>query len=165
MLENLISKALELKIKDAIIISPRTILTKPWVRVKCQYGCPKYSKCLTCPPYSPRPEQTKDMLLGYEKALLIHSKKCRIIQNVVRNIEKEAFKAGFYKAFAMGAGPCELCEECDIDKPCEHPYLARPSMEACGIDVYTSVRNNGFFIETVSEAQKKVNYFGLILIE
>ncbi|MDI6786330.1 MAG: DUF2284 domain-containing protein [bacterium] len=165
MFNSLISKALEFKAEDTLIISPKTIITAEWVRLKCQYGCPKYSKCLTCPPYSPHPEQTKSMLLGYDKALLIHSKECKVIQNVVRNIEEEAFKAGFYKAFAMGAGPCELCEECDVNKPCVHPYLARPSMEACGIDVYASVRNNGFFIETVSENQRKVNYFGLVLIE
>jgi hypothetical protein len=42
---------------------------------------------------------------------------------------------------------------------------ARPSMEACGIDVYETSRNAGFRIEPVREKSDYVKYFGLLLME
>ncbi|MBU1153236.1 DUF2284 domain-containing protein [bacterium] len=165
MLERLVTKALELGVKETKIISPRTIKVASWVRMKCQYGCYGYNQSLTCPPYSPTPEQTKKTLSDYQKAILIHSLKCKIIQEAVRILEKEAYYLGFYKALGMGAGPCELCPKCSLKNACKYPSLARPSMEACGIDVFISVRNNGFLVETLKEEdQEKANYFGLILI-
>lgn len=41
----------------------------------------------------------------------------------------------------------------------------RPLMEACGIDVFQTARNNGFHIDTQKETYGKWNYFALVLIE
>jgi hypothetical protein len=38
-------------------------------------------------------------------------------------------------------------------------------MEACGIDVYSTARSNGFTIDTLDSAKCKADYFGLVLIE
>jgi hypothetical protein len=38
-------------------------------------------------------------------------------------------------------------------------------MESCGIDVFATVRNNGFTIDTLDSAKCKANYFGLVLIK
>jgi hypothetical protein len=38
-------------------------------------------------------------------------------------------------------------------------------MEAAGIDVYQTARNNGFHIEVVTSYECEQNYFGLVLIE
>ena len=38
-------------------------------------------------------------------------------------------------------------------------------MEACGIDVFTTARNNGFTIDTLDSVKCKADYFGLVLIE
>jgi hypothetical protein len=38
-------------------------------------------------------------------------------------------------------------------------------MESCGIDVFATVRNNGFTIDTLDSAKCKANYFGIVLIE
>jgi hypothetical protein len=38
-------------------------------------------------------------------------------------------------------------------------------MEACGIDVYATVRANGFPIEVVEDGACEQNYYGLVLIE
>ncbi|MEI6632038.1 MAG: DUF2284 domain-containing protein, partial [bacterium] len=45
------------------------------------------------------------------------------------------------------------------------PEEARPAMEACGVDVYQTARNNGFKIEVVKSLRDKANYFGVVLIE
>jgi predicted metal-binding protein len=81
-------------------------------------------------------------------------------------VEREAFFDGYYKAFAMGAGPCSLCDECNLeDEECLYPEDARPSMESCGIDVFQTVRNNGLPIEVVKNHNCEQNYYGIVLIE
>ena len=79
-------------------------------------------------------------------------------------LEREVFLAGYYKALAFGAGPCNLCKSCP-EEGCKHPDKARPSMEACGIDVFSTARNNGYPIEVVVDESSEQNYYGLLLIE
>ena len=38
-------------------------------------------------------------------------------------------------------------------------------MEACGIDVFRTARNNGFEVDTRKETFARWNYFALVLIE
>jgi predicted metal-binding protein len=118
-----------------------------------------------CPPRSPTPDQTRKVLDSFEEALLIHCDDEPDISKIALALEREAFLSGFYKAFAMGAGPCELCSSCNTKGSCRHPYEARPSMEASGIDVFHTVRNNGFHIEVLTSPANRANYFGLVLIE
>jgi predicted metal-binding protein len=66
-------------------------------------------------------------------------------------------------AFGLGAGPCMLCANCG--RWCRHPELARPAMEACGIDVYKTAHANGFPIEVVRDYNCKANYYGLVLVD
>jgi hypothetical protein len=42
---------------------------------------------------------------------------------------------------------------------------ARPSMEACGVDVYQTARGNGFPIQVVRTYEEGQNIFGLILAD
>ncbi len=158
-----IKKAKRLKVRDAKIISPKSIATAEWVRLKCQFGCDGYGQCLTCPPYSPTPEQTRKMLADYKHALLLHGDEYTDIRRVVAILEKDIFLDGYYKAFAMAAGPCELCAKCP--KFCRYSEKARPSMEACGIDVFSTARANGFPIEVLKTENCQGNYYGLVLIE
>ena len=75
------------------------------------------------------------------------------------------FLDGFYKAFAMACGPCNLCRSCDITAPCKFEDLARPSMEACGIDVYATLANAGFKLEVVKSIDQGCRFCGMILLE
>ena len=69
------------------------------------------------------------------------------------------------RAVELGVGPCRLCAECDLDAECRHRDKAKVSMEACGIDVFASARNNGFTIDTLDSVKCKADYFGLVLVE
>jgi len=69
-LESLAELALEMGAAQAKIIDAKSIVVGDWVRLKCQYGCGRYGRCLTCPPFSPAPEQTRKILAGYSKAIL-----------------------------------------------------------------------------------------------
>lgn len=159
---------------NALIIDTRSVVTNRWVRMKCQYGCDVYGQRLTCPPYSPTPGETEKMLKGYRRGLLIQlanivpqreTQKSRILKKAVADLEREIFLDGYYRAFGMGSGPCRLCRVCDLTKPCRFPHRARPSMEACGIDVFRTVRNNGLKIDVVRDEKSPCTFFGLILIE
>ena len=165
--EFLRKRALELGAKEAKIISISTVKTGAWVFYKCKFGCSGFAERLTCPPYSPSPKQTREILASYKKGLLLHtnSKSKVDISKIAVALEKEAFFRGYYKAFAMGAGPCRFCNACNTQKACRRPDGARPSMEACGIDVFRTVRNNGFCLKTLDSVHCKANYFALVLID
>jgi len=165
-IEKYVKSAVKLGARDAKQISADTIVTGPWVRLKCQYGCGVYGQCLTCPPYSPAPEQTARVLKDYQSALLVHGDDYVQITRIVAKIEREAFLDGYHKAFAMGCGPCGLCDECNpADAECRHPAEARPAMEACGIDVFQTARSNGFPVEVVKNRSSAQNYYGVVLFE
>ena len=152
---------------EARVIWAASVVTGHWVRLKCQFGCGGYGQRLTCPPHSPRPEETAAVLAEYRVALLVHSPSrgnWKSIKQVVVDLEREIFLAGHYKALAFGCGPCDLCDSCNLES-CEHPEQARPSMEAAGIDVYATARGNGFPIEVARNRSSKQNYYGLVLIE
>ena len=169
-LEDYCNKALELGVDGAKQIEPRSVVTAEWVRMKCQFGCTGFGLSLCCPPNSPTPEITRKVIDSYEKAILLHRRlkkgeRSKILNEILVRLEIEIFLDGYYKAWSMGSGPCRLCKECDLDGPCKHGLEARPSMEACGIDVYKTARDNGFHIEVVKTHDDERNIFGVILVE
>lgn len=168
--------ALEAGASHAKVIQPSSVVTAGWVRWKCQYGCKRWAKSYCCPPESPAPEQTQSVLDTYHRAILLHieltpegfRKKVhkKILDRMV-DLEERMFKDGYYKAFFITSGPCQLCEECSKLKsePCVYSSRTRPSMEACGIDVYQTVRNNGFHIQPLKHKEEDQNRFGLMLVD
>lgn len=70
---------------------------------------------------------------------------------ILLNLEREAFLQNHYKAFALKAGRCRLCKECNL-KQCVNPTKARPSLEACGIDVMALANDNGYQAEILQAA-------------
>jgi predicted metal-binding protein len=163
-----VKMAVELGANDATIIKTDSIVTAPWVLWKCRYGCDGYNSSLCCPPNTPTYSETREMVDSYKNALLVHFTddidSSVSPKEVVAALERDIFLAGHYKAFALGAGPCQLCDQCTMTE-CRHAESARPSMESCGIDVFSTARNNGYHIEVVKDHNDKVNRFGLVLIE
>jgi predicted metal-binding protein len=83
--------------------------------------------------------------------------------DIVAKLERRVFLDGYHSALRLPAGPCDHCKKCNL-KPCIYPRLARASMEACGIDVYTTARKNGF-IEVLKTKRQKPTYYGLLLVK
>jgi len=163
--QQIVKMALELGAMGAKIVSPRAdVKTGRWVRWKCQFGCGGFGSNLMCPPHSPTPEQTRAMLDEYRRAVLFESPRGQA-KKIAVALEKKLFLAGFYKALGLGAGPCELCDRCALEEGCRHPDLARPAMEACGIDVFATARGQGFTINVVRGPGDEQHYFGLVLID
>lgn len=163
-LNRFLERADELGAVDARVIDPASIITAAWVRLKCQFGCGGYNGGLCCPPYSPTPDETRKVIDCYNRAIIIHCKANGDPKKISVTLEREIFLAGFYKALALGDGPCRLCEKCNMEK-CIHPREARPSMEACGIDVYATARGNDLPIAVVTDRTCDQNYYGIILVD
>jgi predicted metal-binding protein len=157
--------ALEIGADDAKVINASTVRCEAWVRLKCQYGCSGYNKRLTCPPFTPTPDETARAVACYRRAILLYAGDNDIINAIVPELERKIFLAGYYKALGFGSGPCYLCTRCNTSARCKYPYQARPSMEACGIDVFHTARTNGFSIEVVTSRSQKGDYFGVILVD
>jgi predicted metal-binding protein len=162
--QEIIKAAIRLGAKEAKIIAPDKVVTGHWVRWKCSYGCSAYQTNLMCPPYTPLPAQTREMLDQYKRAVLFQADR-ELPKKIAPALERELFLQGFYKAFGMGAGPCRLCKTCAFEQGCKHPELARPAMEGCGIDVFATARANGFAIEVVHDDSDTQHYFGMVLID
>jgi len=172
-LEKLRIEALKLGAEEAIPIEAKLIVVRDWVRLKCRYGCGSYGRWLTCPPYSPTPEETRRILREYEVGVLLRFGPClecgiegaTNIHEAVFKLERLAFLLGYYAAFGMACGPCNLCPECNVEEGvCRKSHTARPSMEACGIDVYATVRNACLELKVVTSYDQTPTCFGLVLI-
>lgn len=157
-------------------VHPSSVATAPWVRLKCQFGCPGYGRGHCCPPHTPTAEQTRAILDCYRRGILFHiqvpyvegkQEEYRNYLETLVTLEGQMFKDQFYRAFLFVAGPCRLCKICGASegKPCASPWKARPSMEGCGIDVYQTARNNGLPIHTLSEQTETNNKYCLMMVD
>ena len=175
-LEEYCQKAIAAGVTHAVIIESRRIATAPWVRWKCQFGCANYGKSYCCPPHTPTPEQTRQTLDVYDRAILFHLEWTKGVQSgrdiknyfdTVVAMERELFLDGFYRAYAMLAGPCILCKDCALlkNKPCDFPMKARPSMEACGIHVYQTAHSYGLPLHTLRTTEETRNIYCLLLVD
>lgn len=90
----------------------------------------------------------------------------KALHRLINKLETAAFKQGCYLALGLIGGECLLCPECvgpRSGEPCRHPFEARPSMEAMGIDVVRTCRNAGLPLYLSSD--KKVRWTGLVLLD
>lgn len=169
------------------INTDKIVVGGSWVRWKCQFGCSNYGNSLCCPPFVPSPEETAKLINQYHHAVLVGFKGTtrdvlkhqQRMNKAIYKLEKEAFLKGFVKAIGFASGSCLLCKKCIIQEDfmkgipidiarryCRHKNKARPSLEAVGIDVFSTVRNAGLELEVITEDNiDKMKHFGLILLE
>jgi predicted metal-binding protein len=88
----------------------------------------------------------------------------RSFEIILNKLERDAMM-GHRFALALSGGACSLCDECvgiSSGEPCRHPFEARPSMEAVGIDVLLTAENSGAPIEFPA---KDPVWTGIVLVE
>jgi predicted metal-binding protein len=150
---------------DAKIIKADQIVVKKWVSWKCHFGCNSYNRSLMCPPYTPTPEETQELLKEYEYALLFRHKPSASKALVVE-LERSIFLEGYPAALGFASGSCHLCEKCNYEVGyCLKPFEARPSMESCGISVFDTASNSGYDIQVIKSKEQEYLRYGLILIK
>lgn len=164
----LIARVKNMKFERVLSISAADIQVSDWTDLRCEYGCNRYGHP-HCPPNSPSPQKTRDVLKDFSQALLLEGEPPgKTFQRQVLAAEREAFLAGFHKAFAYWAGPCVLCDTCAASVPngkCRNTREARPAMEGAGIDVFETVRRAGLNLQTLCNKGDYVRYFALLLLE
>lgn len=89
------------------------------------------------------------------------------LHRIVHKVEAGAFALGYRFAAGFIAGSCKLCVDCagagaGSPKVCRHPFRARPSMEAMGIDTVQTAANAGLPFEI--PARTKTVWNGLVLV-
>ncbi len=163
-MEKYIALIKNLGAKDAKVIDAKSVVTAPWTIFKCQFGCRRYGKSLCCPPHSPNYRQTKEIIDSYKHGILFTLHEGEKTTEIAVAAAKKLFIDGYYKAIAFGSGPCKICKECNL-QGCNFPGKTAPAMEACGIDVFETVKKNGYLVEVLKNNSELQNHFGLVLIE
>lgn len=107
--------------------------------------------------------QSQSACKEYEDSLKAGKMK---LYEIVDKLEASCLEKGYYLAAGLGAGPCTLCDECvgiGSGLPCRHPFQARPSMEAMGIDVMATVERAGLHLSFARD--KGRSWVGLVLVD
>lgn len=154
----------ELGAQQAVTIHPNTVVTAPWTLHKCKFGCANYGKNYCCPPNTPDWAEMQKILDCFERGVLFSCPALAAVNTIAAEAARRLFLEGAYKAIAFGAGPCTLCESCAGDH-CRHPGKALPSMEACGVDVFATLRANGLDLQTLKSKDEAPSCWGLILVD
>ena len=148
-----------------------------WVRLKCMFGCDSYGKKGCCPPAVPSVSECKDLFAEFNHILILQiTEKLRDPNDreewsrkknlALLPLEREIFLAGHHKAFLLFMDECRLCNDCLATRAdCRNPSMARPSAEALGVDVFSTVRTAGFPIEVLTECDQEMNRYAFLLVE
>lgn len=162
--QEIINEANNLGCVKAKVIQTKNIELGNWIKLHCQYGCSYYGKRFTCPPCSPTSDEMSEILMDYQKAIVVQAENSEKVLDLILKLEIVLKKKGFYKAFGIGALPCNLCEVCTIDTTCKYPEKARPTFQACGIDVPQIMNHLGWDNGKVITPCTSSHTMGMVLI-
>lgn len=104
-IDALLHRAITLGAEKTKLIDTDSIVVEKWVKWKCIYGCPLFGKDGYHPPNTPDIDETKEVIGEYSKAILLNGADGRLLTEVACRLESEAYRMGYYKAFAMTALP------------------------------------------------------------
>jgi len=163
-------EAIALGASDARIIPADMVPIEDKIIEMCRPpNCEQYGKSANCPPHVMTPEAARQWIRPYRSALifkidvspgvLFSEQGLGIFKKVfLISAMLEELSVGQGHAFSKGlaAGSCKAvfcrdipCEALIKDKICRYPSLARPSMEALGINVFRLAREVGWEIHAI----------------
>ncbi len=160
----LAARAIELGAQDVRIIDVGQLVFDERSYLKCRFGCDRWGRYWTCPPHLVlTPEQFMAALRKYANGIVIKTADPQTGQDVTLAIEKEAMLV-CGRMFAFGMVLCVKCEACAWPEPCRYPHLARPAMDAYGIDIGKTVEPLGFTIEFDREGKLLPAWYSMVLV-
>lgn len=178
-LEEIDLLAKEFGFHESHLLRTSEIVTARWVGLKCRYGCANYNTSWCCPPAAPDLQSFRELLTEYKLALLLmkenrnqhfyrNSQEKRRVQikqwKATVALERKLFLLGYYKAFGFPAETCALCKECAYPKQCKFPNEKRPSLEACSIDVFETLKSTGRTAGLARTVEDYFHSYSLILL-
>lgn len=165
-MEKYIHMAKELKMVNAMIISPPQVFFDIRAILKCRWGCEDYfQENIRCSTRGTTYEERVEMVNRYNHILLVHAHDAKDLSVAVLKIERAAFLDGYYFAFAIRT--CNICEVCAVQQgnPCPSLDSVRPCDQSFGIDVYKTVRDLGLPCEVLQNKNDIQNRYGFVLID
>jgi len=192
-MEDLVKEGRDAGMDQAQIITTDKVVVDDRVSYKCMFSCSGYNTNLQCPPFSMKPAETRELLQKYSYGIFYRKKGIpehfcgleadksnqwakisRELQQTMANLEASAFYKGFYFALALGGGRCRICSlegKCEglENRACIQPFMSRPSMEAIGIDVYSTLRGLNWEFSVIGKKTdpkdvETAGYCGLLLL-
>jgi len=179
ILEKIEQLAKELGFGEVHLVHTSEIVAARWIGLKCRYGCAKYNTSWCCPPAAPELETIREMLAEYDLALMLvrESNNEQFYRNASARrrfqikqwkstvaLERKLFLMGYYKAFGFPADTCALCKQCAYPEQCKFPNEKRPSLEACSIDVFQTLKRLGKPAGLARSVNDTYHSYSLILL-
>jgi predicted metal-binding protein len=161
----LIAKALAAGASEARLIAAKDVVFDPRSFLKCRFGCNRWGRYWTCPPHlGLSPERFKEAYDRYTRIIVIKSADPAAGQAASLAVEKTAMLTlGCVFAFALTL--CVQCDECAYPEPCRHPHLARPSMDAFGIDLGKTLAPLGFEVAFDPHGKLLPAWYSMVLLD
>jgi predicted metal-binding protein len=189
-------KALEFGAAAAQIIPAGQLVVDERVRLKCLVPrCLRAGETPNCPPNAPDLDLVRKAFAKYSYGILLkthvapiedyapgHLDKTGVDRTllfhqqtgkVVYELEKLAYKYGYYFSMGLGGGSCKdylckglVCQFKDSGR-CRFPLRSRPAMEAMGIDVVDIIKKVGWDAYPLMDELEKTpcaTSVGLVLI-
>lgn len=188
--------AIEMGATDARVITADAVVIDERVVAKCAYPrCSGYGTNANCPPYAMSPDQLRRVIKNYRYGILakmevppheiagaeaieknLLAPYIRTINEIIAKIEARAFYDGHYLALGFGSGTCKSlfcpdteCRALVTGQSCPHRLKARSSMEAVGIDCFSTATRVGWNIFAIGQetSPEDIPYglrLGLVLI-
>jgi predicted metal-binding protein len=187
--------ASEMGASDCRVVEPSSIVVDERVRFKCAVPkCFGYDTCANCPPHAPSVEEVRGLLARFSKAVVMkldvrpeaivrdretieeRAGAYKNMFNLVSAVESAAFYDGHYLAVGFGAGSCKstFCHKSDCavlkHEKCRHNLVARPSMEAVGIDCFALAASLGWEILPIGSSARAESVtsgllMGMVLVD
>jgi predicted metal-binding protein len=107
-----------------------------------------------------------DLYQNYKQSFSPTWNELNKFDEIINKIEAAAFNLGYRFAAGFSGGSCKLCDECVAKQPgesCRHPFKARPSMEAVGIDVLKTAEKAG--LTATAPAMNIIVAHGMVLVD
>jgi predicted metal-binding protein len=119
----------------------------------------------------------REFFSEYSTAALFHIEKSvskpedrfawsREVNRNLLKLEREVFLAGWNKAFLLFMDECRLCDKCAGSRlECKNPKEAMPSPESLSVDLFATVRKQGYSIAVLNDYKQVMNRYALLLVE
>ncbi len=163
-------EAITLGARDIRIIPADVVPIEDEIIEMCSpTSCEQYGKSANCPPHVMTPEDARQWIRSYHSALifkidvspsvLFSDQGLEIFKRIFlisARLEEISVGEGHFFSKGLAAGSCKtvFCRDipCDAlikDRKCRYPSLARPSMEALGINVFRLAKEVGWEIHHI----------------
>lgn len=171
----ILSAPTELGFTEAKFIHAPQVIASHSARLRCQYLCSQQRQSALCPPFSPTHTDMLQAVAEYRFGLLLrrevqleagnHETEWAAFHAAVLAAERESFRRGYARAFALAIGNCVHHHWDDDCRPCDFPGKSRPTLEAVGISVPETLDVVGWSRYLVRREDDPFQMLAILLLE